>query len=96
MPTQLAALIEDFTFFMIPALRFEKVICRRDLSLMKAISIFRPTCQKRRARDYTFFLAAFVVFVVFEFVLLLPRSFVSIGILSHCCVDWIKWSSCER
>jgi hypothetical protein len=28
------------TFFMIPALRFEKVMCRRDLSVMNLISIF--------------------------------------------------------
>jgi hypothetical protein len=45
---------------------------------------------------YTFFLAAFLVFVVVELVLLVPRSLVSIRILSHCCVGWIKWCSCER
>lgn len=29
------------TFFMIPAFRFEKVMCRRDLSWMNLISILR-------------------------------------------------------
>lgn len=31
----------DLTFFMMPALRLEKVMCRRDLSWMNLMSIFR-------------------------------------------------------
>jgi hypothetical protein len=31
----------SYAFFMMPALRLEKVMCRRDLSLMNLISIFR-------------------------------------------------------
>jgi len=76
-------------------------MCRRDLSLINAISIFRPNptvvsqCEGanafKRGDGLTFFLSAFFFVIIDIIILLLPGSLIApVRSLSHPGLSWIK------